>query len=83
MKVLNSEAKVSPDVGFIPDTDDLKTEIAMISAVVSETISVFNIGSMPDFDEYYNATLKRLDEAGIDKVLDSINRQYTEWKKTK
>lgn len=83
MKVLNSEAKVSPDVGFIPDTDDLKTEIAMISAVVSETISVFNTGSMPDFDEYYNATLKRLDEAGIDKVLDSINKQYTEWKKNK
>lgn len=81
MKKINTEAKVSADVGFVPDTDDLKTEIAMISAVVSESISVFNTGSMPDFDEYYNATLKRLNDAGIDKVLESVNKQYRKWKK--
>lgn len=83
MEKLNSEAKVSPDVGFIPDTSDLQTEVAMISAIVTETISVFNTGSMPDFDEYYNAALKRLDDAGIDKVLKSLNKQYASWKKNK
>ena len=83
MKKLNEEAKVSPDVGFVPDTSELQTEIAMVSAIVSETISVFNTGSMPNFDEYYNATLKRLDEAGIDKILDALNKQYVEWKKNK
>lgn len=81
MKNLNETSEVSPIVGFVPDVSEFKTQIAMISSVDAECSSVLNTGTMTDFDEYVKAVRKRYEEAGINKVLDSVNNQYKQWKK--
>ena len=52
-----------------------------MSAINSEVKAVFNVGAMPDFDKYLEETRERVKEAGIDTVLEELNKQYQEWKK--
>ena len=80
MQKRNETAKVDATIGFIPDVSGLDTEIAMISSAYTEVLPVFNTGSMPDYDAYYAEAQKKLDEAGMAKVLETINSQYQEWK---
>ena len=38
---------------------------------------------MTDFDTYMTGARKKLMDSGAQKVLDEMNKQYTEWKKNK
>jgi len=83
MKILNSQADVSPIVGFYPELSACKTECATITAIQKESSPVFYTGSMPDFDKYVDSVAKKYKDAGIDKVITVMETQYAEWKKNK
>lgn len=73
---LNDEAIKSPLLGFALDTDPIKNEISQISAVNSEFgIGIFIVNGLESFDTYK----KKLEAAGIQKVMDEIQKQVNEY----
>ncbi|MGM0830577.1 MAG: ABC transporter substrate-binding protein [Bacillota bacterium] len=76
----NESAKSSPALGFYFDSNPVRTEIAAISNVTSEFSPALLKGAV-DPEEYLPAFNKKLNEAGMQKVLDEIQKQYDEWKK--
>lgn len=80
MKKDNQEAGLSKTVGFMMDIDNLESEIAALSEVITASQPVFNVGNMDDFESYYQDVENKWKMAGIDKILDELNRQYAEWK---
>ncbi|MBE5038995.1 ABC transporter substrate-binding protein [Ructibacterium gallinarum] len=80
-KKMNDEAKVSPLAGFILDTEPIKTELSQIATVSKEYKAVSN-GSDAS-EATYNEMLKKLYDAGQEKVLQEVQRQIDEWVKNK
>lgn len=83
MQENNKHANASKLIGFLMDTEPIKNEVAQINAVYNSAKPIFGTGSMPDFDEYLANVNKKLEDAGIDRVIAEITRQYEEWKETK
>lgn len=77
---LNKQAEVSPIIGFLPDLSEFKTELAMIGSINEETAIILETGSMPNYDEYMASLKKRYAEAGLNDIVDAMNKQYKEWK---
>jgi len=69
MKKNNDNGKASGILGFIFNPEPVKNEIAQVSAVQKEANPILTTGSMPDFEKYYADLQKRLDDAGMDKIL--------------
>jgi putative aldouronate transport system substrate-binding protein len=81
MRKNNDSAQTSSILGFMFDTEKIKTEIAQLNAVNSEITPIMNTGSMTDFDKYIEEVKKKMDNAGIEKVVAEAQRQIDEWKK--
>ena len=77
----NKNGKLSKSFGFIMDVSKFDTEIAAISEADDAAKTVLRIGNMDDFDSYMEKLRKKREKAGINTLLDDINKQYTEWKK--
>ena len=77
----NKNGKLSKSFGFIMDVSKFDTEIAAISEADDAAKTVLRIGNMDDFDSYMDKLRKKREKAGINTLLDDINKQYTEWKK--
>lgn len=80
MKEMNKDAIIAKCFGFNFDNTPVKAEEARCSAIYEECRRVFNYGCMDNFEQYLEATRKKYKDAGIDKVVEEINRQYKEWK---
>lgn len=76
----NNSAIPSPALGFYFDTTPVRTEIASISNVSSEFARALLKGAV-DPEVYLPEFNKKLKEAGLDKVLEEIQRQYDTWQK--
>lgn len=81
MQEVNRTAKRSPAMGFILDTEPIKTQFAKVTAVKDEAIPVFNTGSMDDFDAYLEDFKRKMDAAGLNDILEEANKQFEAWKK--
>ena len=79
----NENAETSKAVGFLMDTSKFDAEIAAISEVETAAQTVLRVGNMDNFDEYYADLDKKLDNAGINDLIDDMNKQYAAWKKSK
>jgi putative aldouronate transport system substrate-binding protein len=79
---LNNDSPPSVALGFNFNPDPVKTELANIAAVVKEVSEPLTNGmvdpvtALPDYQ-------KRLDEAGIQKVIDECQKQLSDWAKAK
>nr|WP_246362295.1 DUF3502 domain-containing protein [Paenibacillus alba] len=80
MRKTNENGKASGLLGFVFNNEPVKTEIAQIGAVNKEANPIFTTGSMPDYAKYVEDTKKKLVDAGIDKVMAEIQKQYDAWK---
>ena len=69
--------------GFTFDSKGFETQVASVAAVMSASKIVLETGSSPDVDAYLKEVNQRLTKAGIDILLEEVNRQYEEWLKTK
>jgi putative aldouronate transport system substrate-binding protein len=75
----NASSIPSPALGFYFDSNPVRTEIAAISNVTSEFSPALLKGAV-DPEQYLPAFNKKLNEAGMQKVLEEIQKQYDEWK---
>jgi putative aldouronate transport system substrate-binding protein len=79
---LNNDSPPSVALGFNFNPDPVKTELANISAVVKELAEPLTNGmvdpatALPEYQ-------KRLEEAGIQKVIDECQKQLNDWAKSK
>ena len=79
---MNDEARKSPVLGFVPNVDDINSEIANIANVKAEFKAKREYGTSP-VDEWYDDYVAKLKTAGIEKVRDELQKQYNEWKASK
>jgi putative aldouronate transport system substrate-binding protein len=77
-KALNDKATPSPILGFVPDTQPVKNELAAINAANAE---FQNLGlGMLDPARALPDQAKKLDSAGYQKVLTEWQKQINDWK---
>lgn len=79
---LNLSAKQSPILGFVLNTDPIKTEISQVAAVSGEYDRIIANGAKNP-DEYMSEYRKKLETAGINKIKDEVQRQIDEYWATK
>lgn len=72
-------AEESPVTGFEFNPDPVKTELANCSAIITEMIPAFSNGSI-DPTENLPKFLKRLQDAGVEKIIVEKQRQYDEFR---
>lgn len=77
-KQMNDEAVKSPAMGFVPDTNSIMTELANITNVNAEYKARMEFGTAPR-SEYWDEYMQKLENAGIDKVREEIQKQYNEF----
>lgn len=82
IKENNQNAKVAKTSGFVFDTDPVKNEVARVTAAYNSVQRVFQVGCMEDFDSYLENTRTEMKESGVEKVIEEMNKQYNEWKKS-
>ncbi|WP_417898733.1 ABC transporter substrate-binding protein [Bacillus haimaensis] len=80
-KEFNESSIKSPVLGFYFDSNPVRTEIAAISNVTSEFAPALLKGAV-DPEQYIPSFNKKLKEAGMDKVMAEMQKQYDEWKKS-
>lgn len=67
---------VSPIMGITFDVSSIENELAQIKALHSEYVSSFRCGSYGDeFETYLDEFERKLDTAGMTKVLEELNAQ--------
>lgn len=77
---INEDALPSPLVGFIFDTTPVTTEISAVLSVQSEYAPIMK-GVKADYEGYLKEYDTKLKQAGVDRIIKEIERQYTEWEK--
>jgi len=80
-KKINDTAVRSPLLGFVPDTDPVKLELANCNAALDEYLNVVCEGLMEG--SAYKSFVSKLKSAGVDKIMNTVNDQIDDWKKTK
>lgn len=78
-ETFNESAVPSPILGFHFDPSNVRTEIANLSNVASEYLAPIYTGSV-DPEEYVPMAVERMEDAGLEKVIDEVQAQYEEWK---
>ncbi|REK71323.1 ABC transporter substrate-binding protein [Paenibacillus paeoniae] len=75
----NKQAQSSPILGFTFDPEPVQTEIANLQTVNDEYGPRLNTGSV-SADEKLEEYIEKRQRAGIDKVIEEIERQLQAWK---
>lgn len=81
-KTINETADVSMILGFNLDVEPIQTELSSCSAVIEEYLSPIASGSV-DPDTELPKFREKLKSAGVDKIIEEVQRQINEWKTTK
>jgi putative aldouronate transport system substrate-binding protein len=79
---MNNNAEKSVALGFVPNLDDLSTEIANIANVEAEYVAKKDFGTVKR-EVYWDEYRAKLAQAGVEKVRDEIQKQYDEFIKNK
>lgn len=80
MQEANKNGQASKSIGFLMNVSDFDAEIAAISEIDAASKVVLQVGNMEDFDTYYQDLREKHKKAGMDKVLEAVNKQYSDWK---
>jgi putative aldouronate transport system substrate-binding protein len=78
-KEFNASAVQAPSLGFKFNSDPVRSELASITNISKEFYPALATGSV-DPEEYLPKFNEKLKEAGVEKVLKEIQKQYDEWK---
>jgi putative aldouronate transport system substrate-binding protein len=79
---INNDAKPSPAMGFSFDPNPVQSEIASVSAVVSEFMRPMLCGAV-DPDRALPEFNQKLRDAGSQKLINELQRQIDLWKASK
>jgi putative aldouronate transport system substrate-binding protein len=78
-KKMNDEGYPSKAMGFVVDRTPIQTEVAQTTAVLKEFGRPITYGWV-SYDEAAPDLLKRLNDAGAQKIIDEVQRQLNDWK---
>lgn len=78
----NAKSVKSPALGFKFDPEAVSTEVSAFRNILDEFGPSLYSGSV-DPEEYLPKLNKKLKDAGIEKVIDEMQKQIDEWKKIK
>lgn len=74
------DTEASPLIGLMFKTANVETEISQVAAVSKEYLSTLNNGIKGnDAAAYYEEYKKQLDAAGLNKILDELNKQASDF----
>jgi len=74
-KEFNQNAKVSPGLGFVFDSEPVKSEVGALANVIRQYQRALETGSV-DVDKTLADYEKKLKEAGVDKVVAEKQKQF-------
>ncbi|WP_308638246.1 ABC transporter substrate-binding protein [Paenibacillus silvisoli] len=72
-------AMVSPVMGFVFDSEPVKTQLANVNSVTAELLKGLEVGSI-DPDKYLDTFLKKIKDAGADDIIAEKQKQIDAWK---
>lgn len=81
-KKFNDGMEKSPIFGFKADLSSMKKEISAFSNIWSEFGKIMTCGVI-DIDEVYPKYMKKMKDAGYDKVMQDLQTQLDAWKASK
>lgn len=79
---INSNATVSPMMGFSFDSTPVKNELAQVAAVMDEFVPSLQTGSA-DVDTTLEQMNEKLEQAGLETLKAEIQKQLDAWKNNK
>ena len=82
MKAFNETLIPAADLGFVFNSENVKTELGACQNVRKEYETRLANGS-EDVDKILPEYISKLKSAGSDKIIEEASKQYTEWKKNK
>lgn len=75
----NDEGSIkAKNLGFVFDTSSLTTEIAKMTAIYQEKLKPIQYG-FSDYDKNYPAAIKEMKDAGLDKYMAELQKQFSAW----
>ncbi len=81
-KEMNDNAVPSPALGFSVDSEPIKLEINNCTSVIKEYYDTFDQGLATNVDALLAEMNKKLEDAGLQKILDELQKQLDAWKAT-
>jgi len=78
-KEINATAVNSPILGFAANQDEIAIQIANCRAVLEEYLTVLDMG-LADVETTYSAFIEKLKVAGVDTIIENLNKQLADWK---
>ena len=78
VKVYNTSAAYSDTIAFSPDTSSYESELANINVILNTYTNGLESGQL-DPSVYLPRMLAELEEAGSQKVLQEIQKQFDDW----
>lgn len=81
-KEINANAVKSPLLGFSPNTDKLKIQIAGCQSAIDEYLTQLTAGVV-ETEPSYSDFIKKLKAADCDMIIEELQRQIDEWQKNK
>lgn len=75
---MNEEAEISPIRGFTFDPSKVQAEIAQINAVITEYMNMEYVAE--DIEAFTAEKCQKIEQAGLQKVMDEVQRQLDDWK---
>jgi putative aldouronate transport system substrate-binding protein len=81
MKAFNESAEISATLGWTFNAEPVKNEIATLKAAVTQYNAAIATGTV-DYDTFYPKMKNALEKAGLQKVMDEVNKQIEAFKAT-
>ena len=75
---MNNTAKLSPMLGFVPNTDMIATDLANVTNIEDQYKAKASFGTAPP-DSYLSQKTVDEDKAGINNIINEMQKQYDEF----
>lgn len=82
LKKLNESGTPSVFIGFVFNSEPVKSQISQCTAVTDQYLAGLCTGYL-DTDKYYPEFIDKLKKAGADAIIAEMQKQIDEWAKTK
>jgi putative aldouronate transport system substrate-binding protein len=82
IKKYNVEAVLSPVFGFRENTDNIKSQVASITAVITQYQNQLVYGVDSNYQDVYNQFIQKLDVAGAGTVISELQKQIDAFEKS-
>lgn len=77
-KEINNNATISPIYGFAPNLTPVNVQLTNCKTAVKEYLDTLDQG-VGDTDDLYPKFIQKLEDAGVQEVIDEMQKQIDEW----